>query len=102
MNLALVDIVACSVVGTQFEARIAAAFVGAPIIDAAVLAQTRILLALVHVHAFSIVASFVFKTSFAVASIRTNGVNAFGIGWARTTVFVKLAFVDVFAVAIVG
>lgn len=101
MNLALVDIVACPVIGIQLEARIAAAFVGAPIIYTAMLTQARILLALVHVHAFSIVAGFVLEASFAVATVRADAIDALSVRWAWSAILVKLTLVDVLAVSII-
>lgn len=101
MYLALIDIVACSVIGTYFKARIATAFVGAPIIYTAMLTQARIFLALVHVHAFSIVACLIFEASFAVASIRADAIDAFSVRRARPAIFVKLTLINVLAVSVV-
>jgi hypothetical protein len=101
VDFALIDVVACSVVGIEFEACIAAAFVRAPIIDAAMLTQARIFLALIDVHAFSVVVSVVFEAGLAVATIRPNGIDALSVRWTWSTVLVEFALVDVLAVAVV-
>lgn len=101
MDLTLVDIIASAIVVTQFEARLAAAFVGAPIVYTAMLTQAWEVLALVHVHTFSIIGRVVLKSGLAVTAIGTDAVYAFGVGWARSAVFVELALVDVLAVLIV-
>lgn len=102
MELALIDVVASSIIGTQFEARIAAAFVGAPIIYTAMLTQARIFLALVHIHALSIVARLIFETGFAVTTVGADAVDALGVRWTWSAILVKLALVDVLTVAVVG
>lgn len=102
MDLALVDVVTSSVIGTELEARIAAAFVGAPIIYTAMLAQPRVLLALVDIHAFSVVVRLVLESRLAVTAVRPDAVNTLGVGRTWPAVLVKLALVDVFAVAVVG
>lgn len=58
-------------------------------------------MALVHVHAFSIVVRFIFEASFAVTAVGADAVNALGVRWARASILVKLAFVDVLAISIV-
>lgn len=102
MDLALIDIVAGSIVHAELEASLAAAFVRSPIVDAAMLTQARIFLALVDVHTLSIVAGVILEASFAVAAIRADAVDAFSVGRAWSAVFVELALVDVLAVLIVG
>lgn len=102
MHFAFVDVVASSIIGTQFEARIAAAFVGAPIIYTAMLTQARILLALVHINAFSIVARLIFETRFAVATVRADAVDALSVRRTGSAILVKFTLVDVLTVAVVG
>jgi hypothetical protein len=102
VDLALVDVVAGSIVDAELEARIAAAFVGAPIVDAAMLAQARIFLALVDVNTFTVVVRVVLEAGLAVTAIGADAVDAFRVGGARPAVLIEFALVDVLAVLIVG
>lgn len=102
MHFALVNVITGSIVFVQYEASLAATLVGAPIVDAALMAQSWIFLALVHIDTNAIVRWIVLEAGFAFASERSTVVDAFRIRGARLAFFELLALVDVLTVAILA
>lgn len=69
MNFTFVDVVACSIVGVEFEAGVTTAPIASPIVYATMLAQARILKALVHIHTFPTVLWIIVKARLAMTSV---------------------------------
>lgn len=101
VNFTFVDIVTCSIVGIQFETRVATASITSPIINATVLAESWIFLAFVHIHAFPIIIWIIVKAIFAVATVGSDRIYAFSVRRTRSAIFIKFTFVDILAITII-
>lgn len=101
VDLTLVNIVACAVVAGEFVAGLAGATERAEYIDAPLVADARLLLALVHIVAGLLRGHMLSETVLALARIRSNCVHAARIRWTNG-VARELALVHVLATTIRG